>query len=200
MAKKALKEFPRKPLTEEQVMKIYCAAKCKYSSSYAMMIDDAFRGADPAAAKHGIWVCYDSPWFSLMMRFIRSHKRWESIPESSRRDIVEALNGKPVNFLVDEDVRAIYDEALTQAWQDREILHAWQVKRVFYGATDELNNPCPRVGYELYVRGDVKFEDKRWFATFRNAIRSKKRWTDLNDRAQKAIVAGMKQCVVCAPW
>lgn len=200
MAKKTLREFPSKHLTEEQVKKIYFAAKCKYSSSYAMMIDDAFSGAEPAAAKHGIWTCYDSRWFSLMMRHIRSHQRWENISKDARRDIVEALNGGPENHFNAEDARDVYVEALRQAWEDREILHPWQVKQIFHSAIDALNDPCKVSGQEIYARGDVKFEDKRWFATFRSAIRSKKRWYDLNDRAIRAIASGMEQCVVRAPW
>lgn len=78
-------------VTAATARSIYNAAKKSYDNSYAMMIDDAFKGAQRVAVKHGIDVYYDNEWFGLMFRHIKAHNSWSNISESDKKDIVVLL-------------------------------------------------------------------------------------------------------------
>ena len=87
-----LKELGLRLLTLKDVESVYRAAKSEYSSSYAMMVDDAWKGANNVASTLGLSCCYDSGWFSTMFGYIRAHKSWTSIPEYEKKNLLEDMN------------------------------------------------------------------------------------------------------------
>ena len=93
LAKTAKKQRgPFTGIAERQVRAIYDSAKRAYDESYAMMIDDAFSGAQRVATKYGVEVLYDVDWFKAMFRFIKAHKRWEDLSTQAKIDLVQSIN------------------------------------------------------------------------------------------------------------
>ena len=80
----------KKP-TVTQIKAIYNAGFIAYHESYAMMIEDILEGMKPAAARADRRPLYDIPWFQEMAAWIRSHKRWDSIPSHRRDEIIYAV-------------------------------------------------------------------------------------------------------------
>lgn len=88
----SLKRSGIKEITIDDIARIYKAAKSEYSSSYAMMIDDAMKGANSVAKKLGLSVVTDWGWFPVMFRYVRAHKQWDSIPADTKMDMVDFAN------------------------------------------------------------------------------------------------------------
>jgi hypothetical protein len=189
MANKKLRKFSQKRLTEKQVSVIYRAAKCKYNSSYAMMVDDAFAGAESAAKKHGIWVCYDSPWFSMMFRNIRAHNRWEHISEWDRQAIVDEINGGPENVFDHDDAGKIFDTVVENLWYDCEDDEKPAESGVYYRlrAADGVDD------IDVLVSDQIKTTNERWFSTFRKAAMENKQWEQLPEKTKTTIFNGLKK-------
>lgn len=87
----ATKKKTRKSPTLSQAKAIYEGGRRAYANSYAMMVDDILEGMKAPAKKAGVSVFCDVDWFHLMARNIRAHRRWETLAESVRQDIHEAL-------------------------------------------------------------------------------------------------------------
>ena len=68
----------KRSITITQVKSLYVTMREAYINSSSMMIDDAFNGVKPKAAKMGILCCYDCGWFQEMFRFVRAYRTWES--------------------------------------------------------------------------------------------------------------------------
>lgn len=81
-----------KKITLSDMERIYRAALSEYSSSYAMMADDSFRGAESASKKLGISPVYDWGWFPLIHGFVKAHKRWSDVPERTKSEMVAKAN------------------------------------------------------------------------------------------------------------
>jgi len=92
----------RKPRSKSVSMtvleKIYRAAKSSYSSSYAMMIDDARAGAQSVAKRHGINVFYDSEWFQIMFSNIKAHRTWDKIDKFQKQEMLDSINEEVQKF------------------------------------------------------------------------------------------------------
>ena len=81
-----------KRLTEKDLEKVYRAGRSEYSSSYSMMVDDAYRGCSNVAKKLGLPLYWDAGVFPMMFSYIRNHASWDKVPQSTKRSMLSAAN------------------------------------------------------------------------------------------------------------
>lgn len=82
----------RMRVTERTVAALYKRAFDAYQGSYAMMVDDAFRGGGDFARRKNIEWLFDAGVFPAMYRLIRAHRWWDDLDSDAREELVRLAN------------------------------------------------------------------------------------------------------------
>ena len=84
-----LRKAGLRPIRMASIAAIYNAAKRSYMESNAMLSDDIYAGAKPAAERVGLHPYYDAGWFPIMSAYVRRFSTFGNIPPAQKLEMLE---------------------------------------------------------------------------------------------------------------